>query len=68
MENEDLALKIVGKDADGAPIYEVDGITYTYRGKDDDGNMVWQSEMTSAQLVWLAPDFAEVEHRLPNVQ
>jgi hypothetical protein len=60
-----MKLKNVGTDVTGQPIFEVDGIKYIYAGETADGDHVWQAESMPAQLVFLAPDFAEIEHRRP---
>jgi hypothetical protein len=66
--DQPMKLKTVATDTAGQPIFEVNGIKYLYAGKTADGDRVWQAESTPAQLVFLAPDFVEMEHRTPHVQ
>lgn len=62
MANHDLSamdgimkLAHIEKDSKGAPIFEVDGEKFFYKGKSVNGHLVWQS--ATRQLVFRAPDF-----------
>lgn len=71
-ENEKSCLAIAehfgftAKEYDAAqhPILEVDGVRFFYRGRTSKGDQVWESEDESEQLVFIAPDFGQMENRI----
>jgi hypothetical protein len=49
-----LDVEQVGTDAHGAPVFEIDGETFSFRGKTVNSDLIWQSE--TRQLVFRGPD------------
>ncbi len=61
---EQLGLTVKGYDAAQYPILEVEGVKFFYRGRTAKGDQVWEAEDPPEQLVFIAPDFRQMEHRI----
>jgi len=55
-----MILTVTGeKDANGAPIFEINGERFTYRGWSVNHDMIWQS--ATRQIVFVSPDYQHTD-------